>query len=95
MPPERLNRISARAALVFSLLALLMVLSGYLQPPQADEGAAAHIFQICIVALIPTLLMFFTTANWKEPRRSVRTLMVPAASLVIAFGALYYLEHYR
>jgi len=74
---------------------LLAVLSGYTQPPQPDEGTAAHIFQIAIVALVPMILLFLATADWKQPWQSARALAFPAAALVLAFGALYYLEHYR
>ena len=40
------------------------------------------------------LLLFFLTADWKHAWRSLRTLGLPAAFLVVAFSALYYLEHY-
>jgi len=95
MRVQRINRVSSKALLVLSLVALLAVLSGYLQPPQPDEGAAAHIFQLSIVGLVPMFLLFFATVNWKEPLRSTRVLAIPATALVLAFSALYYLEHYR
>jgi len=95
MRVQQINRVSSRVLIVLSLVALLAVLSGYLQPPQPDEGAAAHIFQLSIVALVPMVLLFFATVNWKEPLRSTRVLAVPATALVLAFSALYYLEHYR
>ncbi len=95
MPTQYVNRISGKVIFVLSLIALLTVLTGYFQPPQPDEGAAAHIFQLAIVVLVPTILLFLMTANWKEPRRSARPLALPAAALVLAFAALYHLEHYR
>jgi hypothetical protein len=97
MPPSRqeVNRISCRVIIVLSVAALLSVLSGYAQPPQPDEGTAAHIFQLSIVVLVPMLILFLASADWRKPFRSVRSLAFPAAALVIAFGALYYLEHYR
>jgi hypothetical protein len=78
-----------------SVIALLTVLSGYFQRPQPDEGTGAHIFQLSIVALVPTILLFLATADWKQPSRSARPLAIPAVALVIAFAALYYLEHFR
>ena len=78
-----------------SLIAFFSVLSGYFRPPQPDEGTAAHIFQLAIVALVPAFLLFFATADWRQPARNARALIVPGASLIAAFGALYYLEHYR
>ena len=89
------NRISGKLIIALSLIALLTVLSGYFQPPQLDEGTAAHIFQLSIVALVPMLIVFFVTADWRRPSRSARSLAFPAAALVVAFAALYYLEHYR
>jgi hypothetical protein len=96
MHAEKLNRLSGRAALVLSLIALLTVLSGYTQPRHpapADEGAAAHIFQIAIVLVVPALLLFVFTADWKQPSRSALRLAVPGLLLIAAFAALYFLEH--
>jgi hypothetical protein len=98
-PPRtrELNRASAIVVMLLSLIALLTVLSGYAQPPHPpdpDEGTAAHIFQLSIALLVPALLLFLATADWKQPWRSARPLAFPAAALVIAFGMLYYLEHY-
>ena len=98
MRGEQINRVSSIAIIVLSLTALFTVLSGYThppQPPEPDEGAAAHIFQLSIAALVPTILLFLATADWKRPWRSVRPLVFPAAALVVAFGMLYHLEHYR
>jgi hypothetical protein len=95
MTSQRINRVSTLSLIFLSLTALLTVLSGYTQPPQADEGAAAHIFQLSIVAFVPMFLLFFATADWKQPQRSARRLAFPACVLFLAFAALYYLEHYR
>jgi hypothetical protein len=77
------------------VLALLTVISGYFQAPQTDEGTSAHVFQLSIVLIVPVILLFFATADWKKPLRSARQLAFSATTLVLAFGALYYLEHYR
>ena len=98
MHGQHVNRISGKIVIVLSLTALLAVLSGYTQPPhppEPDEGTAAHIFQLSIAALVPMILLFLATADWKQPLRSTRTLAFPGAALVLALGALYYLEHYR
>ena len=92
---HRINRLSGRIIVVLSCTALLVVLTGYLQPPQSDEGAGAHIFQLAIVVLAPMVLLFLATADWSRPRSSVRPLAFSAVALVLAFGALYYLENYR
>lgn len=95
MGGQTINRVSSKVILILSFVALLTVLIGYTQPPQADEGALAHIFQIAIVLLAPTILLFLATADWKQGLRSARPLALPAAALVAAFAALYYLEHFR
>ncbi len=96
MHSEKLNIVSARVILALSLVALLTVMSGYSQPRHpapVDEGAAAHIFQIAVVLVAPSLLLFLFTLDWKRPSRSVLRLMVPGLTLVAAFTALYFLEH--
>ena len=95
MRGQQINRVSGIALIVLSFTALLAVLSGYTQPPRPDEGAAAHIFQLSIVALVPMILLFLATADWRQPLRSARPLAFTAAALVLALGALNYLEHYR
>ena len=94
MRSQQINRVSGKVLVVLSLMALLAVLSGYTQPPQPDERMAAHIFQLSIVSQVPMLLLFLATANWSQPLQSMRPLAFPAVALVLAFGALYYLEHY-
>jgi hypothetical protein len=98
MTSHQINRLSSKVIIVLSVLALLTVLSGYTHPPrtpEADEGTAAHIFQLAIVMVALSGVIFLVTADWKQPLRTVRPLAFPATALVLAFGALYYLEHLR
>ena len=87
----RVHRLSARILLILSLVALLTVCTGYFQPPQQDEGTAAHIFQLTIVL---TGILFLATADWSQPRQAIRAIVLPASALLLAFAALYYLEHF-
>jgi cytochrome bd-type quinol oxidase subunit 2 len=94
---QKINRAATIASIVFSIIALLTVLSGFLlppQPPETDEGAAAHIFQLSIAALFPTILVFLFTADWKHPARSARPLIFPAVAVTIACAVLFYVEHH-
>ena len=94
MRAQQINRISGMALFVLALTALLdVLLLGYTQAPSADEGTGAHIFQLSILALLPSGLIFLATADWTEPMRTLRRLAIPAAFTVLAFVALYYLEH--
>jgi uncharacterized membrane protein len=94
MSTQRLNYISGWLLAGFSLVALLTVLTGYFQAPQADEGAAAHIFQLSVVLVLPAMVVFLATADWRQRRRSLRPLVISVIFLASAFAALYYLEHY-
>jgi peptidoglycan/LPS O-acetylase OafA/YrhL len=76
MRGQRVNRVSGTALIVLSLTALLAVLSGYALPPQPDEGTPAHLFQLSIVALVPMIVLFCATAEWRQPWRSARPLNV-------------------
>jgi len=90
----QVNRFSATSMIVFSVSALLMVATGYFQAPLPDEGTAAHIFQLSILALVAALFAFVVTADWTQPLRRLRTLAFPFVTVTVAFAALYYLEHY-
>jgi hypothetical protein len=93
MRGHEINSLSGKILIMLSLTALVAVLSGYTHPPVGDEGTAAHIFQLSVIALVPMILVFLLTADWKTPWRSARRLAFPVVALVLAFGALYYLEH--
>jgi len=91
MRAEQINLVCGNSLTVLSATALLAVLSGYAQAPQPDEGVAAHVFQLSIAALAPMTLLFFAT---NQALRDMRRLALPATAVVLAFAALYYLEHY-
>jgi uncharacterized YccA/Bax inhibitor family protein len=93
MHSPRTNRLSCIALIVLSLTALVTVLIGFTQPPLPDEGTLAHIFQLAVAAIAPTSLLFLATADWTEPLPTARRLALPAIALVLAFAALYRLEH--
>jgi hypothetical protein len=100
MRTQQLNRLSTLGLVVLSLTALLIVLpfalravlTGHIPPPEPDEGTGAHIFQLSIVAMVPTGVLFFATADWTQPLRSARRLIFPVVALILAFGILYYFE---
>jgi hypothetical protein len=95
MHAQQINRVSHVLLLLLSLTALLdVLLLGYTRPPLSDEGTGAHLFQLAIVALVPTGVLFLATADWTQPLRMARRVGLPAAVVVLAFAALYYLEHY-
>jgi hypothetical protein len=90
---QQINRLISGGLVVLSFTALLAVLWGYTQPPLPDEGTGAHIFQLSVAALVPMTIVFLTTVDWSQPRRSAWPLALSAPVVLLAFGALYYLEH--
>src|SRR5262245_34553332 len=81
---------------VMSLCALVTVLLFLLThgpAPQADEGAAAHIWQILMAAQVP-IVFFFLIKHWPESPRQAGTVL--AFQLVAALAALapVYLLHW-
>lgn len=103
MTNQRINRLSGHAVLGLSLFALFLVggatalaMLGRFNPsPDGDEGTAARLFQLAIVLLVPASLTFLLTADWRQPLRVARRLVVPTAALIVAFSTLYYMEHVR
>jgi len=57
--------------------------------------AAAHLFQLAILLLLPAGLVFLVTADWNRPLAVVKRLVAPGAAVVVAFTVLYYMEHLR
>jgi hypothetical protein len=90
---QQINRVAGRVLIVLPLVALSPIIIGYNQPPETDEGTGAHIFQLSIAAMAPTLVVFLATADWTKPWRCARRLTLPFALLALAFAALYHLEH--
>lgn len=58
---------------------------------EVDEGAAAHIFQLLMVAQVPVIAFF--AARWLPGCRSeaLRILALQVAGVVVAFGCVYLL----
>jgi len=103
MSEQRVNRLSGHVVLGLSLFAMSLVVGatglamlGRFNPsPGGDEGTAARLFQFAIVLLLPAGLTFLATANWQQPGRIAKRLLVPAVALLVAFSTLYYMEHVR
>ena len=95
MNTQRVHQSAYVGILVLSAIALSTVVVGYLQGagPSADEGALAHIFQLAIVSLAPIGLALLATADWRQPWKLGRRLILPAALVTLAFVGLYHIEH--
>ena len=98
MRTQQINRVSGLLLMLLSLTALVTVVTGLIWPPpmpEPDEGTQAHIFQLSIAALLPMTVVVVGTADWHQPWRSVRPVVISVAATVLAFAGLYYLEHFR
>jgi|ERR1700736_5105839 len=95
MVMRNINRICGFVPVALSLaafgLVMVAVRTGWGQVA-GDEGAAAHIFQLLIVAEVPFVLVFAATADWTKLGRSAGLLAVQAAGLVLAFAPVAYFK---
>jgi len=82
------RRPSAFVPVLLSLSALLIVVSAVLLSGpgrEPDEGAAAHLFQLCMVAQLPLIAYFTITARKRAPGQ---LLLVLGVQLICAAVAL-------
>jgi hypothetical protein len=80
--------------LVLSLAALALVLGHagvYRITPEPDEGAAAHIFQLLMLAQLPIVAYFALTWFRRSPVRTLLILSLRAAAAPAAIAAVYWL----
>lgn len=59
---------------------------------QADEGTAAHVFQLLMVAQLPVAAYFAAVWGPRRPRAAVAVLALQAALWLTAIGAVVWLE---
>jgi hypothetical protein len=89
-----IKRPSAFLPLAMSLAALTLVLGhaaifGIVH--EVDEGAAAHIFQILMVAQVPIVVYFIIKWLPKQPKESLQVLALLAGEWLAAFVAVHWL----
>ena len=87
---RRLNRALLVAPVICSMIALALVLGNVAAgvPHQADEGTAAHVFQVMIVVQLPLVISFIATADWKQTLRLALALAAHALAAAAALGPL-------
>lgn len=84
MTQSGVNRVTAVAPLIFSAIALLIVMANIIArvPPQPDENASAHIWQLLMAGQLPIIGAFLATSDWRK--RSSRLIF---AAQLAAFAA--------
>jgi hypothetical protein len=90
-----LKKPSAFLPLAMSLLAVSIILTHLIRygpAPQADEGTAAHLWQLLIAAQI--LIIAFFAIRWlpQTPRQALAVLAIQAGAVLAALAPVYVLH---
>lgn len=93
--PTVLKRPSAFLPLAMSVAALALVLGhvamvGAGAARQADEGAAAHIFQLLIAGQVPVVAFFAIKWLPRAPRFSLPVLALQVVAVIAALAPVYF-----
>jgi hypothetical protein len=94
MKAALLKKPSALLPIAMSLAALGLVLGHaaiYGIVHEADEGTAAHLFQILMVAQVPLIAWFAIKWLPRAPFQALRVLGLQAAAVIAAFASVYFL----
>ena len=92
---QLIKRPSAFLPVAMSLLALatvLVTIAAFGVPPDADEGTAAHIFQLLIVAQLPIVAFFAITWVPQERTSALGVLALQAGAGIAALAPVYMLH---
>ncbi len=85
---------SAWLPIAMSLAALAVVLvhlAAFGTAREADEGTAAHVWQILMAAQLP-IIAFFALRGWpRAPRRTLVVLAMQAGAALAALAPVFYL----
>jgi hypothetical protein len=84
MTQAGVNRVTSVAPLIFSAVAFAIVMANIIArvPPQPDENASAHIWQLLMVGQLPIIVAFLATSDWRN--RSTKLIF---AAQLMAFAA--------
>ncbi|OFV81510.1 MAG: hypothetical protein A2Y78_03450 [Acidobacteria bacterium RBG_13_68_16] len=86
---------SAFLPVAMSLVALAMVMAHvaiFGAVREADEGAAAHIFQLLLIAQVPIIAFFAIKWLPRTPRQAVWILALQFAAALVALAPVFLLD---
>ncbi len=86
---------SAFLPVAMSLISIAMVVGHvamYGAVREADEGAAAHLFQLLMIAEVPIVAYFAIKWIPRFPRQALQVLLVQAAAAIAALAPVFYLK---
>jgi hypothetical protein len=90
-----LKKPSAFLPVAMSLAALAVVLGHvaiYGTAHEADEGAAAHVWQLLMVAQLPLLAFFAIRWLPRSPKQALLVMTLQASAAVAALAPVYFLN---
>ena len=77
---------------VAALVIVLLFLAAHGPAPQADEGAAAHIWQLLMGAQLPIVLYFAVRWVPQSPKRGLAVLALQFVAALVAMAPVYLLH---
>ena len=93
MTRAQINRWTGVLPVAMSLAALAIVLiavtTGW-ERHLADEGVAAHLFQLLIAGEVPLVLLFLLTAERGRMATIIRLAAIQVAAVALALGSVAY-----
>jgi len=95
MNASLLKRPSAFLPIAMSLAALALVLGSiaiFGVVHEADEGTAAHLFQLLMAGQVPIVAYFALKWLPRAPRPALRVLALQAAAIIAAFAPVYWFK---
>ena len=90
-----LKKPSAFLPVAMSLAALAVVLvhvAIYGVAREADEGAAAHLWQLLMAAQLPVLVLFAFRWLPRSPKQALLVMALQASAVVAALAPVYFLK---
>jgi hypothetical protein len=75
-----------------ALATVLVVVALYGTAPQADEGAAAHLWQLLMAAQVPIILFFAIKWLPRSPRQAVPVLGLQVGAALAAMAPVFLLH---
>ncbi len=75
-----------------ALATVLMFVALHGTAPQADEGAAAHIWQLLMAAQVPIVLFFAMKWLPRSPRQAVPVLALQVGAALAAMAPVFLLH---
>ena len=78
-------RVTGVAPLVCSALAFAIVMANVIAgvPPQPDENASVHLWQLLMAVQFPLILLFVATADWRS-RWTVLLVLAQVGGIALA-----------